>query len=68
MRLKPFALWIHHLSAPDQLHFLNLFGLLPFTRPRSTGIGISAPAAGDHHVAAVQLNPAMDPAQQRFSR
>ena len=30
MRHQPFVLWIHDLSAPDPLHILNLFGLLPF--------------------------------------
>jgi len=31
MRHQPFFLWIKDLSAPDPLHILNLFGLLPFT-------------------------------------
>src|SRR3546814_20885563 len=35
MRHQPFVLWIRDLSAPDPAHFLNLFGLLDFTPPRS---------------------------------
>jgi YidC/Oxa1 family membrane protein insertase len=33
MRHQPFVLWIKDLSAPDPLHILNLFGLMPFDPP-----------------------------------
>jgi YidC/Oxa1 family membrane protein insertase len=42
MRHQPFALWIKDLSAPDPLHVLNLFGLLPFHVPAFLGIGVLA--------------------------
>jgi YidC/Oxa1 family membrane protein insertase len=35
MRHQPFVLWIKDLSAPDPLHVLNLFGLLPSRPPAS---------------------------------
>jgi YidC/Oxa1 family membrane protein insertase len=66
MRHKPFALWIHDLSAPDPLHILNLFGLLPFTPPAFLGIGILALLLGITMWLQFKLNPAqMDPAQQQ---
>jgi YidC/Oxa1 family membrane protein insertase len=66
MRHQPFALWIKDLSAPDPLHVLNLFGLLPFTPPFVPGDRHAGAAAGRHHVAAVQAEPrAMDPMQQQ---
>lgn len=66
MRHKPFVLWIHDLSAPDPLHVLNLFGLLPFTPPAFLGIGVLALLLGITMFLQFKLNPAaMDPAQQQ---
>jgi YidC/Oxa1 family membrane protein insertase len=42
MRHQPFVLWIKDLSAPDPMHILNLFGLLPFTPPSFLAIGVLA--------------------------
>ncbi|HEU4704594.1 MAG TPA: membrane protein insertase YidC, partial [Sphingomicrobium sp.] len=39
MRHQPFVAWIKDLSAPDPLHFFNLFGLLNFTPPSLLAIG-----------------------------
>jgi len=66
MRHQPFALWIKDLSAPDPLHILNLFGLLPFTPPSFLGIGILALILGVTMWLQFKLNPAqMDPVQQQ---
>lgn len=66
MRHQPFALWIHDLSAPDPLHILNLFGLLPFTPPSFLGIGILALLLGVTMWLQFKLNPASpDPVQQQ---
>ena len=66
MRHQPFYLWIKDLSAPDPLHVLNLFGLLPFTPPEFLGIGILAILLGVTMWAQFKLQPAaMDPAQQQ---
>jgi YidC/Oxa1 family membrane protein insertase len=67
MRHKPFALWIHDLSAPDPLHFLNLFGYLDFTPPAFLAIGILALLLGVTMHLQFKLNPAqMDPVQQQM--
>jgi YidC/Oxa1 family membrane protein insertase len=67
MRHKPFALWIQDLSAPDPLHILNLFGLLPFTPPSFLGIGILAVLLGLTMWLQFKLNPAaVDPVQQQM--
>jgi YidC/Oxa1 family membrane protein insertase len=67
MRHKPFALWIHDLSAPDPAQILNLFGLLPFTPPSFLGIGILAVLLGITMYLTFRLNPsAMDPTQQQM--
>lgn len=66
MRHQPFVLWIRDLSAPDPLHVLNLFGLLPFTPPSFLGIGVLAIILGVTMWAQFKLQPsAMDPAQQQ---
>ncbi len=66
MRHQPFILWIKDLSAPDPLHILNLFGLLPFTPPSFLGIGILAVLLGFTMWLQFKLNPAqMDPVQQQ---
>lgn len=66
MRHQPFALWIKDLSAPDPLHLLNLFGLLPFTPPSFLGIGVLALLLGVTMYFQFKLNPAqMDPVQQQ---
>ncbi|MGI9376765.1 membrane protein insertase YidC [Altererythrobacter sp. FM1] len=67
MRHKPFILWIKDLSAPDPLHILNLFGLLPFTPPSFLGIGVLAVLLGITMWATFRLNPtAMDPIQRQM--
>ena len=66
MRHQPFALWIRDLSAPDPLHILNLFGLLPFTPPGFLAIGILALLLGFTMWLQFKLNPAApDPVQQQ---
>lgn len=66
MRHQPFVLWIKDLSAPDPLHILNLFGLLPFDPPSFLAIGVLALLLGITMYLQFQLNPAqMDPAQQQ---
>jgi YidC/Oxa1 family membrane protein insertase len=65
MRHQPFALWIKDLSAPDPLHILNLFGLLPFTPPSFLAIGLLALLLGFTMWLQFKLNPApMDPSQE----
>lgn len=67
MRHQPFVLWIKDLSAPDPLHILNLFGLLPFTPPAFLGIGVLALLLGISMYFQFKLNPAqMDPMQQQI--
>ncbi|BBC70882.1 membrane protein insertase YidC [Altererythrobacter sp. B11] len=67
MRHKPFVLWIRDLSAPDPLHILNLFGLLPFDPPGFLSIGVLAVLLGITMWLQFKLNPsAMDPAQQQI--
>ncbi|MFC0206098.1 membrane protein insertase YidC [Novosphingobium soli] len=66
MRHQPFVLWIKDLSAPDPLHILNLFGLLPFEPPAFLAIGLLALLLGVTMFLQFKLNPAqMDPAQQQ---
>ncbi len=67
MRHQPFIGWIQDLSAPDPLHILNLFGLLPFTPPAFLGIGVLALLLGITMWLQFKLNPAqMDPMQQQI--
>jgi YidC/Oxa1 family membrane protein insertase len=67
MRHQPFVLWIKDLSAPDPLHILNLFGLLPFTPPAFLAIGVLALLLGISMYFQFKLNPAqMDPMQQQI--
>jgi YidC/Oxa1 family membrane protein insertase len=67
MRHQPFVLWIRDLSAPDPLHVLNLFGLLPFTPPSFLAIGILALLLGLTMFLQFRLNPAPpDPIQQQM--
>lgn len=40
MRHAPFFGWVHDLSAPDPLTFVNLFGLIPWDPPSFLHIGI----------------------------
>jgi YidC/Oxa1 family membrane protein insertase len=64
MRHQPFILWIKDLSAPDPLHILNLFGLLPFTPPSILAIGLLAVILGVTMWLQFRLNPApADPVQ-----
>ncbi|SLJ95605.1 membrane protein insertase YidC [Novosphingobium mathurense] len=67
MRHQPFVLWIKDLSAPDPLHILNLFGLLPFDPPGFLAIGVLALLLGITMFLQFKLNPAqMDPTQQQI--
>ena len=67
MRHQPFVLWIKDLSAPDPLHILNLFGLLPFDPPGFLAIGLLALLLGVTMYLQFKLNPAqMDPTQQQI--
>lgn len=67
MRHEPFIGWIRDLSAPDPLHFLNLFGLLDFTVPALLAIGPLALLLGISMWLQFKLNPAaMDPMQQQI--
>ena len=67
MRHQPFALWIRDLSAPDPLHFLNLFGMLPYDVPSFLAIGPLALLLGITMFLQFKLNPsAMDPMQQQM--
>jgi YidC/Oxa1 family membrane protein insertase len=67
MRHQPFILWIKDLSAPDPLHILNLFGLLPFTPPAFLGIGILAVILGFTMWLQFRLNPTpMDDMQKQI--
>lgn len=67
MRHQPFALWIRDLSAPDPLHILNLFGLIPFDPPGFLAIGVLALLLGVTMWLQFKLNPAqMDPTQQQI--
>ncbi|MGE4429168.1 MAG: membrane protein insertase YidC [Sphingobium sp.] len=67
MRHQPFVLWIKDLSAPDPLHVLNLFGLLPFTPPSFLAIGILAIILGITMWLQFRLNPApMDDMQKQI--
>lgn len=67
MRHQPFALWIKDLSAPDPLHVLNLFGLLPFEVPGFLGIGVLAIILGITMWLQFRLNPApMDDVQKQM--
>jgi len=66
MRHQPFVLWIKDLSAPDPLHVLNLFGILPFTPPAFLGIGVLAILLGITMFLQFRLNPApMDETQKQ---
>ncbi|MEO5773229.1 MAG: membrane protein insertase YidC [Sphingomicrobium sp.] len=67
MRHKPFALWIHDLSAPDPLTPVNLFGLLHFTPPHILAIGVLPILVGATQWLTIKLSPqAMDPTQQQM--
>jgi YidC/Oxa1 family membrane protein insertase len=67
MRHQPFVAWIKDLSAPDPLHFFNLFGLLNFTPPSLLAIGPLALLLGVTMWAQFKLNPQqMDPTQQQI--
>ena len=67
MRHQPFVLWIKDLSAPDPLHILNGFGLLPFDPPSYLSIGILALILGCTMWLQFKLQPAAtDPAQQQM--
>jgi YidC/Oxa1 family membrane protein insertase len=67
MRHQPFILWIHDLSAPDPLHILNLFGLIPWDPPSLLSIGILGLLLGCTMWGQFKLQPQQaDPAQQQM--
>ncbi len=67
MRHRPFTLWLQDLSAPDPLHFFNLFGMLDFTVPSLLALGPLALLLGVTMWLQFRLNPAqMDPMQQQI--
>ena len=67
MRHKPFALWIHDLSAPDPMTPVNLFGYLPFTPPSLLAIGVLPILLGITMWLQMRLNPQMpDPVQRQI--
>jgi YidC/Oxa1 family membrane protein insertase len=67
MRHKPFALWIHDLSAPDPMTPVNLFGFLPFTPPAMLAIGVLPILLGITMWLQMRLNPQMpDPVQRQI--
>ena len=67
MRHQPFVLWIKDLSAPDPLHILNLFGLIPFEPPAFLAIGVLAIILGITMWLQFKLNPApMDEMQKQI--
>lgn len=67
MRHQPFVLWIRDLSAPDPMHILNLFGLLPFDPPSLLSIGVLGLILGCTMWLQFKLQPAAtDPAQQQM--
>ena len=67
LRHQPFVLWIRDLSAPDPLHVLNLFGLLPFDPPSYLAIGVLALVLGVTMWSQFKLQPAApDPSQQQM--
>ena len=67
MRHQPFVLWIKDLSAPDPLTPVNLFGLLAFTPPASSRIGVLPILLGITMWLQFKLNPPpMDPVQQQI--
>jgi YidC/Oxa1 family membrane protein insertase len=67
MRHKPFAFWIHDLSAPDPLTPVNLFGLIPWTPPHLLAIGVLPIMVGATQWLTMKLSPqAMDPTQQQM--
>ena len=71
MRHASFLGWIHDLSAPDPTHFLNLFGLLPFTPPSFLPaflhVGLLAIIMGGTMIWQQRLSPPpSDPAQAKM--
>ena len=66
MRHQPFVAWLKDLSAPDPLHILNLFGLLPFEPPAILGLGVLGLLLGVTMWLQFRMQPAApDPAQQQ---
>uniref|UniRef100_UPI0015759465 membrane protein insertase YidC n=1 Tax=Sphingomonas bacterium TaxID=1895847 RepID=UPI0015759465 len=66
MRHQPFAGWISDLSAPDPLTPVNLFGLLPFTPPGFTHLGVLAILLGVTMWLQFRMNPSgPDPTTQQ---
>mgnify|MGYP000998084166 CR=1 FL=1 len=67
MRHQPFVAWLKDLSAPDPLHILNLFGLLPFEPPAILGLGILGLLLGITMWLQFRMQPASpDPTQQQM--
>jgi YidC/Oxa1 family membrane protein insertase len=67
MRHKPFALWLHDLSAPDPLTPVNLFGYLPFDPPSILHLGVLPILLGITMWIQMRLNPPpTDPIQKQM--
>jgi YidC/Oxa1 family membrane protein insertase len=67
MRHKPFALWLHDLSAPDPLTPINLFGYLPFNPPSILHLGVLPILLGITMWIQMRLNPPpTDPVQKQM--
>ena len=67
MRHQPFVAWIKDLSAPDPVHILNLFGLIPWDPPSLLGLGVLGLLLGITMYFQFKLQPAQaDPAQQQM--
>ncbi len=69
MRHAPFFGWIHDLSAPDPLTFVNLFGLIPWDPPSFLSIGIFPLLMAATMYAQQRMNPEpTDPTQAQVMR
>ncbi len=66
MRHAPFFGWIHDLSAPDPLTFMNLFGVIPWDPPTFLAIGLWPLMMGISMYLQQKLNPQpTDPVQAK---
>jgi YidC/Oxa1 family membrane protein insertase len=67
MRHKPFALWLHDLSAPDPLTPINAFGYLPFDPPSILHLGVLPILLGVTMWLQMRMNPPpTDPVQKQM--
>jgi len=66
MRQAPFVAWIRDLSAPDPLHFLDLFGLIHWDMPPFLMLGPLGLLLGTTMFFQFKLQPSQpDPSQQQ---